>query len=450
MYCPNVRDPPVIPGECRSCGTTTREHANDCQYVAIEDNIGLCTYCQAQDHRYADCPQRALDQEAVARETKKNKKNKKRGKVKIVAGIMTREQESDSTLSPEKEEGGVGAPSQQKLDGRRGYQHPLHGGYVLQLVITPKEVMCSFCGGNTHDYRDCPTMHQYIREQADALAQRRMREYQHPREWGGYEISRQVPSYQGPFFRGGGPGESGPKSGQGPSKEEAQKQKIPTKSGETRSAYPHSMVGMAPRGGGGTPPPSRGGSPDDRGDDEPDEEDNTDEETVSVTSSSQVTANRAGPLIWGSSKENLKGNEGGPPEDPDDPSGGENVGDGRRGPRGHRGQRGRTGPPGRDGAVGPVGPVGPRGFPGRDGLSTTGGPLTSTGLGIPPTFQCKFEYHWHGKFSTLSRRITESCDAISTKREPKHGRTPKYDREKSVAPRSGFRAISGKYATKGI
>ena len=48
IYCPNMRDPPVIPGECRSCGTTTREHANDCQYVAIKDNIGLCTYCQAQ------------------------------------------------------------------------------------------------------------------------------------------------------------------------------------------------------------------------------------------------------------------------------------------------------------------------------------------------------------------------------------------------------------------
>ena len=111
IYCPNVRDPPVIPGECKSFGTTTREHANDCQYVAIKDNIGLCTYCQAQDHRYADCPQRALDQEAVVRETRKNKKNKKRGKVKIVAGIMTREQESDSTLSPEKEEGGVGTQS---------------------------------------------------------------------------------------------------------------------------------------------------------------------------------------------------------------------------------------------------------------------------------------------------------------------------------------------------
>ena len=106
---------------------------------------------------------------------RKNKKNtKKRGKVKIVAGIMTREQESDSTLSPEKEEGGVETPSPQRLEGRRGYQRPLHGGYVPQPVITPKEVMCSFCGGNTHDYRDCPVMQQYIREQADALAQRRL------------------------------------------------------------------------------------------------------------------------------------------------------------------------------------------------------------------------------------------------------------------------------------
>ena len=120
----------MIPGECRSCGTTTREHANDCQYVAIKDNIGLCTYCQAQDHRYADCPQWALDQRAVVRETRENKKNKTRGKVKIVAGIMTREQESDSTLSPEKEEGGVGTQCPRKVDRRRGYQCPLHGGYV--------------------------------------------------------------------------------------------------------------------------------------------------------------------------------------------------------------------------------------------------------------------------------------------------------------------------------
>ena len=52
--------------------------------------------------------------------------------------------------------------------------------------------------------------------------------------------------------------------GQGPSKKETQKQKIPTKSGVTGSAYPHSMGGMAPGGRGGTPPPSGGGPPDDK------------------------------------------------------------------------------------------------------------------------------------------------------------------------------------------
>ena len=83
-------------------------------------------------------------------------------------------------------------------------------------------------------------MHQYIREQADALAQRRLEEYQQPQEWGGYETPRQVPPYQAPFFRGGGPGEGRPKSGQGPTKKEAQKQRIPTRLGEAGSAYPHS------------------------------------------------------------------------------------------------------------------------------------------------------------------------------------------------------------------
>ena len=76
------------------------------------------------------------------------------------------------------------------------------------------------------------------------------------------------------------------------------------------------MGDMAPGGGGETPPPSKGAPPDDRGDDESDEEENeeddTDEETVSVTSSSQVSTNRARPLIWGSSSENVKDSEGGP------------------------------------------------------------------------------------------------------------------------------------------
>ena len=51
--------------------------------------------------------------------------------------------------------------------------------------------------------------------------------------------------------------------------------------------------------------------------------------------------------------------------------------------------------------------------------------------------------YWHGKFSALSWRITESCDAIPTKCESEHGRTLKYDCEESVAPGSSFRAISG-------
>ena len=143
---------------------------------------------------------------------------------------------------------------------------------------------------------------------------------------------------------------------------------------------------MASGGGGETPPPGRGGPPDDKRDDESDEEDETDEETASVTSSSQGSAGRIGPPHWIAGEGNMKEGAGGPQEDPSEPSGGRSAGDGRRGPRGHRGQRGRTGPPGRDGAMGPMGPVGPRGFPGRDGLSTTRGPLTSTGLGIPPVF----------------------------------------------------------------
>ena len=116
---------------------------------------------------------------------------------------MTREQESDSTLSPEKEEGGVGPPSPQRLEGRRRYQPPLHSWYAPPPRIAQREVMCSFCGVNTHDYRDCPVMQQYIREQADALTQRRLGEYQHPREWEGYEIPRQLPPQQDPLFRGG-------------------------------------------------------------------------------------------------------------------------------------------------------------------------------------------------------------------------------------------------------
>ena len=95
-------------------------------------------------------------------------------------------------------------PTSQRSGGKQRYQRPLHGGYVPQPRVPPTEVMCSFCGGSAHEYRDCPVMHQYIREQADTLAQRRLEEYHQLREWGGHGASRQVPSYQGPLFRGGG------------------------------------------------------------------------------------------------------------------------------------------------------------------------------------------------------------------------------------------------------
>ena len=46
-------------------------------------------------------------------------------------------------------------------------------------------------------------MHQYIREQADALAQKRLGEYQQMRDWVRYEPPRQILTHQGPLHRGG-------------------------------------------------------------------------------------------------------------------------------------------------------------------------------------------------------------------------------------------------------
>ena len=64
---------------------------------------------------------------------------------------------------------------------------PLHSEYVPRSVMSPWEIVCSFCGVAMHGHKDCPVMHQYIREQADALAQKRLEEYHHLQEWAGYE-----------------------------------------------------------------------------------------------------------------------------------------------------------------------------------------------------------------------------------------------------------------------
>ena len=60
---------------------------------------------------------------------------------------------------------------------------------------------------------------------------------------------------RGLSLEGRGQEKKGPMPGQGPSKQETQKQKAPTKSGMTGLAYLHSMGGAWLQGGGGGTPP---------------------------------------------------------------------------------------------------------------------------------------------------------------------------------------------------
>ena len=88
------------------------------------------------------------------------------------------------------------------------------GEYFPKAIMSPQEVVCSFCGVATHSHKDCPVMHQYIREQADALAQKRLEEYHQLQAWAAYESPKRVPSRHDPQRRGGGPHESELISGQ--------------------------------------------------------------------------------------------------------------------------------------------------------------------------------------------------------------------------------------------
>ena len=115
---------------------------------------------------------------------------------------MTREQESDSTLPPKKEERDMSTGSPWKFGRGENKLNPPLGGYVPHSMASPKEPMCSFCGIGTHGYKDCPVMHQYIREQADAIAQKRLDEYQQMQAWARYESPRQTLTHQKPQYRG--------------------------------------------------------------------------------------------------------------------------------------------------------------------------------------------------------------------------------------------------------
>ena len=259
------------------------------------------------------------------REKKKNKRNnKKKGKVRIIASVMTREQDSDSTLPSEGREREVEVLSPHRTGERKTELSPCHGESLFQPTMPPQETVCSFCGVATHGHRDCPVLHQYIREQANILAEIRLNEYRRLQGWTDYETSKPIPPKEGPLRRGGGSHEEGTVPGCEPPIEKTQKAAGQAKSGILGSMYPHVTRGMAPGGGKGPPPPGGGGLPADKLIDEEDEEDeegDMDEETISVTSSSQDLADKIRYQKWRDTGPVHGSGAGGPPEDPNDPLG---------------------------------------------------------------------------------------------------------------------------------
>ena len=237
---------------------------------------------------------------------------------------MMREQDSDSTLPSEGRDRGEEVLMLCRMERQEGLGDLQPTVTPKQSVVSPPEVVCSFCGVATHGHRDCPLLHQYIREQADALAEMRLREYRQLQGWDNYEPSKPVSPKEGPLRRGGGPHEGGPVSRQGPPLQKASRAAGQAKPGIIGSLYPHLNRGIAPGGGEEPPPPDKRGLPPDKPDDEEgneDEGEDTDEETESVTSSSQGSAGRVRHQQWKGTKVSYGSGAGGPPEDPSDPSG---------------------------------------------------------------------------------------------------------------------------------
>ena len=427
VYCPFVTQPPVIPGECRSCGAVTNVHDEECQYVEVKDEIGICSFCGQLDHTYAQCPEREEQREIEQREREQNKKNKKKGKpkVRIVSGILTRQRDSDTT------------PPAETLEPPR--------------INFQRGLACSFCGNNTHDYGGCPMLHQYIRQQVNDLAAARS---------GGY-----YPPYAEPLIPRGrqpipDPQPRDDTRTMGGASREGGKPSPPRRNDKPRDQQNvrpqgwREQFGLPPGGGSGPPPGGGGGGPpgdggDDEGEPGEEEGDETDEDTISVTDSSTPGDPGRGDGTGGPP------GGGGPPGDPDDhPEGG--VGLYRRGPRGHRGQRGRTGLPGQQGLpgplgpVGPVGPVGPRGLPGRDG-ALPGYPPYSTPRGVaPPPINANLStIGMENSFQFLGESLLHLAQFQQNVNRNMAGHllTTAQSQQKQ---KGGFRSVSGKYKTERI
>ena len=134
-------------------------------------------------------------------------------------------------------------------------------------------------------------LHQYIRQQADALAEIRLNEYRQLQGWADYEPPQPASLKGRPLRRGGGLHEGGVKQQQEPHTQKTSKVIRQARSGIIGSLYPDLARGMVPGGGDGPPPPGGGDlpPPDKPNDEEGEEEEweDTDKETESVTSSSQ-------------------------------------------------------------------------------------------------------------------------------------------------------------------
>ena len=173
-YCPYAVEPPIIPGECRSCATLTNVHDDECEMVAIKDRIGLCAFCGDISHPYAECPERYP-----------NKGPKK------VMGRATTVWESTHVT-----------------DWDDNVPRPL----VYYGV-------CSFCGSVGHGHEECPGLKEAVQEQAAQLAQLQIARYEATRMAPLKEEDEQAPRaeghQQGPQRTGMSTGGGGPGPGDG-------------------------------------------------------------------------------------------------------------------------------------------------------------------------------------------------------------------------------------------
>ena len=131
-YCPYAVEPPIVPGECRSCATLTNHHDEECELVAIKDRIGLCAFCGDISNVYVDCPDRYPN----------------RGPKRI----LPRKEGPDRLISP--------------TTGRDPPAPPPYYG------------ACFFCGSAGHGHELCPKLKEAVREQAEQIARIQMARYE--------------------------------------------------------------------------------------------------------------------------------------------------------------------------------------------------------------------------------------------------------------------------------